>query len=170
MLAAAISLLIYAQALAPVLPLPHGRDPIARGAGWDAMSAAVGRARDSLAAATHATTWAAADRYQDAALLALHDPGRREIFSLNLAGRRNQYELWPGFTSLAAPGDNLVLVVDNTRELHFTVAALTPFFTTVKRGELVTLRRGGTAVGDRQIWLLEGWKGGWPPRPYRKSA
>jgi hypothetical protein len=169
-LAAAMTLLIYAQALAPILPLAPRRDPIARAEGWEPVAAAVERARDSLATGSGATTWAAADRYQDAAMLAFHDPGHRETFSLNLAGRRNQYDLWPGFMHLAAPGDNLVLVVDNTPEPHFAVAALTPYFKTVRRGELVTLRREGVAVGDRQLWLLEGWKGGWPPRPYRRSA
>ena len=169
-LAAAMSLLIYVQALAPVLPLTPTRDPMARAEGWEAVAAAVDRARDSLAAKSPATTWSAADRYQDAALLAFHDARHREIFSVNLAGRRNQYDIWPGFTNLAAPGDNLVLVVDNTSGLHFAVAALTPYFKTVQRGELVTLRRNDAAVGNRQIWLLQGWKGGWPPRPYRKSA
>jgi len=169
-LAAAMTLLIYAQALVPILPLAPRRDPIARAEGWEAVAAAVERARNSLAADSRATTWAAADRYQDAALLAFHDARRREIFSLNLAGRRNQYDLWPGFMNLAAPGDNLVLVVDNTPEVHFAVAALTPYFKSVRRGELVTLRREGNAVGDRRLWLLEGWKGGWPSRPYRRSA
>jgi hypothetical protein len=165
-----MSLIIYAQAIAPILPLRPDRDPMAQAEGWDDVAAAVGRARDSLAAETRVTTWAAADRYQDAALLAFHDARHRETFSLNLAGRRNQYDLWPGFMNLAALGENLVLVVDKTSELHYTVAALTPYFRTVRQGELVTLRREGDAVGDRQLWLLEGWKGGWPPRPYRRSA
>jgi len=169
-LAGAISLVIYAQAVAPILPIRPDRDPVAQAEGWDVVAAAVGRARDSLAAETRVTTWAAADRYQDAALLAFHDAHHRETFSLNLAGRRNQYDLWPGFMNLATLGENLVLVVDNTTELHYTVAALTPYFRTVRQGELVTLRREGDAVGDRQLWLLEGWKGGWPPRPYRRSA
>jgi hypothetical protein len=169
-LGAAISLLVYAQALAPILPLAPARDPMARGEGWQAVAAAVDRARNSFSAESPATTWSAADRYQDASLMAFHDPRHRETFSVNLAGRRNQYDIWPGFMNLAAPGDNLVLVLDNTSELHFTVAALTPYFTTVQRGELVTLRRKDKAVGDRQLWLLQGWKGGWPPRPYRKSA
>jgi len=169
-LAAAMSLLIYVQALTPVLPFTPARDPMARGEGWDAVVAAVDRARNSLAAESPATTWSAADRYQDAALLTFHDTRHRETFSVNLAGRRNQYDIWPGFMNLAAPGDNLVLVVDNTSELHFAVAALTPYFKTVHRGELVTLRRQHEAVGDRQLWLLQGWKGGWPARPYRKSA
>jgi len=169
-LAAVMSLLIYAQAIAPVLPFSPARDPIAQAAGWETMAAAVARARDSLAAASRATTWVAADRYQDASLLAFHDPEGGATFSLNLAGRRNQYDLWPGFMNLAAQGDNLILVVDNTREPHYAVAALTPYFTAVRRGELVTLRRDGTGVGDRQLWILEGWRGGWPPRPYRRSA
>lgn len=169
-LAAGMTLVVYAQAFAPILPLAPRRDPIARAEGWSAVASAVEGARNSLTAQTRATTWAAADRYQDASLMTFHDARHRETFSFNLAGRRNQYDLWPGFTHLAAPGDNIVLVVDNTPEVHFTVAALTPYFKTVRRGELVMLRRKGDAVGDRQLWLLEGWKGGWPPRPYRKSA
>ena len=143
-LAAAMSLLIYVQALAPILPLWPARDPMARAEGWEAVAAAVARARNSLATESEATTWSAADRYQDASLLALHDSRHRETFSLNLAGRRNQFDLWPGFRNLAASGDNLVLVLDNTSELHFTVSALTPYFKTVHQGELVTLRRKAT--------------------------
>jgi hypothetical protein len=168
-LAAGMTLVVYAQGQAPILPLKPRRDPIARAEGWETVASAVERARTFLAA-TGTTTWAAADRYQDASLMAFHDARHRETFSLNLAGRRNQYDLWPGFMQLATRGDNLVLVVDNTPRLHFAVAALTPFFRAVRRGELVTLRREGDAVGDRQLWLLEGWKGGWPPRPFRKSA
>ena len=167
-LAAAMSMLIYVHGLVPILPIAPARDPVARSAGWGAVAAAVERARGTLAAESRTTTWAAGDRYQEAALLAFHDGQHRETFALNIAGRPNQYDFWPGFVDRAAFGDNLVLVVNDTEELHPAVILLTPYFETVHRGELVTRRRGTDAVGTRRLWLLVGWKGGWPRHPFQQ--
>lgn len=161
-LAAVMTLLIYGQALRPILPIPPHRDPVGKAAGWDSVSAAVERARASVASESAATTWVAGDRYQEAALLSFHDGAHRAAFAVNLAGRRNQYDLWPGFAEHAAPGDNLVLVVDGTPEAHGAVRALEPYFNAMRPGELVHLRRGTGVVDDRRLWLLVGWRGGWP--------
>ena len=162
-LAACMTLAIYSHALVPILPIAPSRDPVGRSAGWDSMAAAVDRTRESLPE-SGATTWAAGDRYQEAALLAFHDPEHRETFALNLAGRPNQYDLWPGFAERASVGDNLVLVQDDAPAPNGPVTALFPYFEMVHRGELVTLRRGGGVVGHRRLWVLAGWKGGWPRR------
>jgi len=81
---------------------------------------------------------------------------------MNLSGRHNQYDLWPGFPDTAKPGDNLVLVLDETTDLHSTVARLSPYFNDVQRGELADLLRGRGLIGQRRIWVLTGWTGGWP--------
>jgi hypothetical protein len=63
---------------------------------------------------------------------------------------------------VAKPGDNLVLVLDDGDEPHAAIKALAPFFGEARRGELVTLSRGGSAVATRRLWLLARWRGGWP--------
>lgn len=94
-------------------PLPSRHDPVARAHGWRRASAEVAAvaAAESLAGA--APVFVAANRYQDAALLAFHLPDKPETFGLNIeAARRNQYDLWPQFTARATPGATLVFVLD----------------------------------------------------------
>ncbi len=109
------------------------------------------------------TAWLAADRYQEAAELALQLPAHPTTFATNLSGRANQYDLWPRFPDLARPGDALVLVVDESTEPHAAIVRLTPYFTTIERGPIVVLRRGSGEIGRRRVWTLIGWRGGWPP-------
>ncbi|HKP30872.1 MAG TPA: glycosyltransferase family 39 protein [Gemmatimonadales bacterium] len=161
---AAMSLLICVHAIVPILPIRPSRDPIRRSAGWDAVAMAVERTRTDLSRSSTARTWVAGNRYQDAALLSFYDQGIR-AFAVNIGGRRNQYDLWPGFNSLASPGDRLVLILDDTPETPVPIAALGPYFHAVRRGERVAMRWRDDEVGNRRLWVLEGWKGGWPPRP-----
>lgn len=164
-LAAGMTLLIYAHAVVPLLPIRPARDPIRQSAGWDSVATAVARARAELTTASPgARTWVAANRYQDAALLSFHDRSI-EAFSINISSRRNQYDLWAGFNGLAQPGDRLVLVLDDAPESPVAIVALSPYFESVRRRELVVMRWRDDPVGGRRLWLLEGWKGGWPPRP-----
>ena len=161
-LAAAMSILIYAQAVEPFLPIPPAKDPIARAFGWhDLAMAADSMARDA-AASTHTTTWLGGDRYQEAAELAVQLPSHPQTFATNLSGRPNQYDLWPGFPNVAHQGDNLVLALDESNQLHAAIGALLPYFTGARRGELVVLRRGTGAITTRRLWLLVGWRVGWP--------
>lgn len=168
-LAAAMVLVIYVQALVPILPLPPRRDPMAKAYGWDALGARVGGAMRSAAAGQSSGTrvWAAADRYQDASELAFHVPGRPMVFSLNLGGRHNQYDLWPRFPDLAHPGDALVVALDEAPPgtMPPAIARLAPYFATVQRGELVAMPRDGEIVARRRLWTLGGWRGGWVPGP-----
>jgi hypothetical protein len=115
-------------------------------------------------AALGPNTYAGADRYQDVSELGFHLPGRPQTFCTCLSGRRNQYDLWPGYSQVAKPGDNLVLAVDETADVHGTVKALSPFFTTATRGALAPLLRGADTVSLRRVWLLTGYRGGWPAR------
>jgi hypothetical protein len=165
-LAAVMVAVIYLQALVPVLPLPARRDPIARGAGWELVAARVDEARRRVAG-TRGTTWTGADRYQDVSELAFHLPHHPTSFCICLTSRRNQYELWPGFADVARPGDDLVLALDERQDgiVHETAALLAPYFTSVTRGAVAPLMRRGDTVSVRRVYLLSGYRGGWPARP-----
>src|SRR5439155_7728412 len=91
-----------------------------------------------------------------------YSPSHPSTFAVNLSGRGNQYDLWPGFPDVARAGDALVLVVDETPDVHGTVARLAPYFTSVARGDVVDLRTRRGVVSQRRLWLLSGWRGGWP--------
>ncbi|MDE3172364.1 MAG: glycosyltransferase family 39 protein [Gemmatimonadota bacterium] len=160
-LAAAVSAVVYVQAVVPVLPLPAPRDPIARSAGWGGLAEAV-NAADMALAGDGVHVWVAGDTYQDASELAFHLPGRPVTFSLNLSSRSNQYALWPGFPQRAHPGDDLVVVLDEVPYPHHTAVVLTPLFRSAEKGPLVPLRRrdGGVAT-QRRIWIFRGWSGKW---------
>jgi hypothetical protein len=152
----------------PVLPLPARRDPLARNAGWEELAREAGKARDEPGR----VSWIGADRYQDVSELAYHsrprasDAPRNLAFCMCLGGRHNQYELWPTFPMTAKRGEALVLVLDDTPPdvVHITAEMLAPYFETVRRGALAPLRRGADTVSVRRIWVLEGYRGGWPAR------
>lgn len=161
-LAAGLSAIVYVNAFVPVLPVPARRDPAARSAGWSELATAVHRVHGPRLPISSYRTWVAADRYQDASELAFHLPGQPEVFSLNLAGRPNTYDLWPTFPERAYPRDALILVIDETAEKHPALAALEPHFEQVTRGEMVTLARNGDPVKYLRIWMLDRWRGSWP--------
>ena len=161
-LAAALTVLIYLHASLGILPLPPRKDPMARSAGWADLGAATAATMRDLGGVGR--SWAGADRYQDAAELAFNIPNHPTTFSLNFAGRGNQYDLWPGFARTARPGDDLVLAVDETPDVHPAVARLSPYFRSVSRDRLVELRSRHGVVADRRLWVLRGWTGGWPAR------
>jgi len=160
-LAVVLSVVIYLQAGFSVLPLAPRKDPIARSAGWAAVAMAAARA--SQTAGAGGSSWFAADRYQDAAELAFHLPSQPTTFSLNLSGRSNQYDLWPGFADRAHAGDNLVVVVDEVSGgVNPVVSRLTAHFGSLTRDSLVDLRNRHGVVSQRRLWILHGWTGGWP--------
>jgi hypothetical protein len=162
-LAALLSVVIYLHAGFSLLPLSPRKDPIARAAGWRDVSMAAYRA--SLRADAGGGSWFAADRYQDAAELAFHLPTQPTTFSLNLAGRSNQYDLWPDFADRARPGDNLVVAVDEVSGgVNPIVSQLAPHFRMLTRDSLVDLRNRHGVVSQRRLWILHGWTGGWPER------
>jgi 4-amino-4-deoxy-L-arabinose transferase-like glycosyltransferase len=167
LLAAALTLIIYAHALASILPIPPRKDPIARSAGWDALARATEAARDSVAARIGGrgrSVQVAADRFQDASELAFHIRGKPRTFSLNLTGRANQYDLWPGFAQRAVAGDALVVALDDTEGIHPALRQLGPYFAEVRRGAAIELRARRGVVARRRLWTLVGWGGGWPTR------
>jgi 4-amino-4-deoxy-L-arabinose transferase-like glycosyltransferase len=161
-LAALVSVAIYAQAVTPILPLSPPRDPIARAFGWRELAASVLNEAEATSAETGHRTWLGGDRYQEAAELAFWSRGHPTTFATNVAGRPNQYDVWPSFAQLAQPGDNFVLVLDDTEQPHATLRLLQPYFRSAERGLLVPMMRGRGLIGTRRIWTLVGWSGRWP--------
>jgi 4-amino-4-deoxy-L-arabinose transferase-like glycosyltransferase len=162
-LAGVVLALIYVQALVPFLPIRAKADPIARGAGWESLAREVAAARGPAA-------WVAANRYQDASELAFHLADHPTVFSLDLGGRPNQYDLWPRFPDLAQTGDAMVLVLDDDAGTPGPITTLLPCFASIVRGESVDLTRGGQVVTRRRIWQLGGWRGCWPGAPMPNSS
>ena len=152
--------IIYIHAVVPLLPLKARRDPIARSAGWRGLAIAVYNSERSLSGHTKV----AADRYQDVSELAYHLPSMPVTYCTCLTGRRNQYELWPGFADSARPGDNLVLALEDTSARAASPALLAPYFSVVTKGEIVPLLRGADTVAVRRLWTLQNYRGGWPAR------
>jgi 4-amino-4-deoxy-L-arabinose transferase-like glycosyltransferase len=163
-LATSLTVLIYLHAGTSVLPIPARSDPIARSAGWDTLARATELARDSVAVdgGKQTAVYVAADRYQDASELAFHMHGQPVTFSLNVAGRANQYDLWPGFPRRATPGDALVVVLDDTDDRHPALRRLEPHFREIRRGPAVELRARRGVVARRRLWTLVDWAGSWP--------
>jgi 4-amino-4-deoxy-L-arabinose transferase-like glycosyltransferase len=159
-LAAVLVGVLYLHAAFSMLPLPARRDPIARGAGWGDLATPV----DSLRRMLGARAWVGAERYQDASELAYHLAGRPRVFCICLGGRHNQYELWPGFAARARTGDALVLALDERAGVHEAVTRLAPHFDRTSRGTLVALLSGRDTVSVRRLWVLDGYRGGWPLR------
>jgi 4-amino-4-deoxy-L-arabinose transferase-like glycosyltransferase len=162
--AAAMSLLIYAQGVLPILPIPPRKDPIGRAFGWTDVARVADSTARAATAESHAATWLGGDRYQEASELAFQIPSHPATFATNLSGRANQYDLWPRYADRAQRGDNLVLVLDDSdeRDPHDAIKALLPHFAEARRGALVSLKRGAGEIGTRRIWTLFGWRGTWP--------
>jgi dolichyl-phosphate-mannose-protein mannosyltransferase len=150
-LAGAMVVGIYVQAVYPWLPLPRRSDPIAQAYGWEDLARAVtltGRETDPPGR----RIWLAADRYQDAAELAFHLAGHPTVFSLNLGGRSNQYDLWPTARDSLRLGDGLTVVLDDVDGTPPPAAKLAPHFARVDRGTRVEMRRRGQVVARRRLW------------------
>jgi 4-amino-4-deoxy-L-arabinose transferase-like glycosyltransferase len=152
-LAALLLAAVTAQAWKPLLPLLPRRDPIARAHGWQTLAAATdSMSRDPFLEGT-VDRWIAADRYQDASELAFHMSGQPTVFSLNLGGRANQYDLWPTAYDKVRPGDGLVAVLDADPKGDAIAARVSTWFAATKRGPTIALKRGSGEVAHRTIWL-----------------
>jgi hypothetical protein len=154
-LAATVSVVVYLQATSPFLPLSVEDDPTARGAGWSTLARNIDEPSNP-----GVRTWIAGNRYQDASEMAFHLPGHPITFSLNIASRPNQYDLWSSFASRAQPGDDLVLVltVPPPGESDTVIATLRPHFRRTRLSSTVRVLDGAHLV--RNVWVLEGWRGG----------
>jgi hypothetical protein len=151
------------QAWRPLLPLAPRKDPIARAHGWDQLAAVVdSMAGDSFVGTRAfaadsggvATRWLAAERYQDASELSYHLPEHPHVFSLNIAGRANQYDLWPTPYSEINEGDALVASFDANPDGDARAAIVASWFRESREGPVIALKRGSGEVAHRKIWLF----------------
>ncbi len=167
-LGAIMALAIYLQSIVPVLPITARDDPTARGTGWDSLAVRMQTLADRETARTGVHVWLGGDRYQEASEIAFHLQSHPETFSLNLEGRPNQYDLWPGFPDRAHRGDDLLLAfeIQSADSVGNVVRRLRPFFDDARMVDVVDLRRGPELRTRRRIWLLERWHGSWPPRGF----
>ena len=151
--AVALLAIVSVQAWRPVLPLAPRQDPFARSYGWTTLAVAVDSARRDPFLDGTVDRWVAADRYQEASALAFHLPDHPTVFSLNLAGRPNQFDLWPTAYEMVRPGDGLVAVFDDNAVGDTLGVRVARWFKEARRGAQVVLRRGEGAVAHRRIWL-----------------
>ncbi|MHB1310838.1 MAG: glycosyltransferase family 39 protein [Gemmatimonadaceae bacterium] len=173
-LGVALVAVVYADAaflLAPQLGLRPRRDPVSQAFGWE------GVARDVQRAVREAQTvgrgeggpgrvWVAADRYQEAAqigwALSRTTLDTLGVFSLNLGGRTNQYDLWPVFRQRARQGDALVLILGESDAEPRQIVELAPYFIRIDEGPPVARTAFGLLLGRQRAWVLREWQGGWP--------
>ena len=153
-LAAVVVLGAAMQTWKPIVPVAPRRDPIARAHGWTTLAAAVHRARQDRFLAGADTRWVAAERYQDASELAFNLPDQPRVFSLNLAGRPNQYDLWASARDHLRPDDAMVVAFDATTMGDSLAGVVGGWFARSQRGETVQLRRENGVIGERRIWLF----------------
>jgi hypothetical protein len=146
-LAAAMTLAVYVHALHPILPIDPRTDPVAQAYGWDDLARAI--------EAENPNAWIAANRYQDAAELAWHLPTHPTVYSLNIAGRHNQYDLWPTLDDVAQRGDSVLLILD-AQDTPPPIVSLSQDGSTAVPGALVDMRWNGTGkvVGRRRVWHI----------------
>lgn len=167
-LAGALTAVVLAHVAFPFLPIAARKDPAARLRGWEALAEATAREAaggDAGAAAGSSRRFVAAARYQEAALIAWHDPAHPEVTAINLLGRRNQYDLWPRFQDRAAPGATLLLVVPDTSQRPALVDTLRAHFGSATPGALTAVTYRGDTLTMRRIWTLADWRGSWPADP-----
>jgi 4-amino-4-deoxy-L-arabinose transferase-like glycosyltransferase len=166
-LAAILSLIIYVHVIVPILPLKPDRDQVAKAYGWELVAATVDRKRAQVRQRQgfeEAPIYVAAERYQDASEVAFHLGDHPTVFSLNLTGRPNQYDLWKQFPDTAPLGSVLILVLDDERGEPRAIRKLLPYFNRTDESEGVTLMRRSAAITRKRIWILLGKRDGWPVR------
>ena len=153
-LAVVVVLAAALQSWKPIVPVAPRRDPMARAHGWTTLATAVDRARRDNFLAGADTRWVAAERYQDASELAFHLPDQPRVFSLNLAGRANQYDLWDSARDHLRPDDAMVVAFDASTVGDSLAGVVGGWFASAQRGETVQLQREDGVVAERQIWLF----------------
>jgi hypothetical protein len=168
----AVIYLDAATLLAPRLGLRARRDPVSQAFGWNGVAREVGAIMRAAQVTRQGDSfpphvWLAADRYQDAAQLswsiASGGIDTLGVFSLNLAGRSNQYDLWPQFRQRAVRDDALVLILDETDGAEpKQIVALAPFFARIDQGPPIIRTAHEVLLGRQRAWVLRGWNGGWP--------
>lgn len=163
---AVLCAIVYTHVVVPILPLRADRDQVAKAFGWNTVAAVADRRRafySSRASFGTGQLFVAAERYQDASELAFMLPDHPRVFSLNLTGRPNQYDLWGTFPERATPGAAMLLVLDDEISEPKIIRKLNCCFR-IDMGEKIAMMRGNEIVAKKRVWFLYGWSGEWPLR------
>ncbi len=162
-----LSVIVYVHVLFPILPLPAPRDQVAKAFGWELLAERLQKNSEfvtSRASFGSSDLYFAAERYQDASELAFHLNRHPRVFSLNLTGRANQYDLWGTFAERAPAGASMLLVLDDEPTDPRVIRKLTCCFRRIDARESVALVRRGATSSRKRLWFLSGWNGEWPRR------
>jgi 4-amino-4-deoxy-L-arabinose transferase-like glycosyltransferase len=151
--AGVLLVVVSLQAWRPLIPIEPRRDPIGRAHGWETLAAEAHAARRDPFLDGSVDVWVAANRYQDASELAFHLPDQPTVFALNLASRKNQYDLWDTAHDKVRPGDGLVAVFEANAKGDSLAAVVGTWFREHRAGATVVLNRGEGVVTQRRIWL-----------------
>ena len=164
-LGGALSAIVCIHAVYPIIPLRADRDQVAKAYGWELLANVVDRHVDAVNGRPSAgkELYIAAERYQDASELAYHMKTHPRVYSLNLIGRANQYDLWTTFQERAGAGAGMILVLDEEKGEPKEIRKLACCFH-VDPGESVALMRGDDFVARKRLWFLSQWNGEWPLR------
>jgi 4-amino-4-deoxy-L-arabinose transferase-like glycosyltransferase len=133
--------------------------------GWPAVGAAAARALRDPFLDGSVDRWVAANRYQDAAQLAYHLPDHPTVFSLNIASRPNQYDLWQRPTVMNAtpphlrPGDGMVAMFEVGSKGDSIARVVAGWFADARPGGVLTLTGRADQRGRRQLWLYRSYRG-----------
>jgi 4-amino-4-deoxy-L-arabinose transferase-like glycosyltransferase len=166
-LGAALSMVIYVHTIVRILPIPPRQDQVAKAFGWELLAENVDRMRDAIrsrASFGGSDLYVAAERYQDASELAFHLKDRPRVFSLNLTGRANQYDVWETFPERASVGATLLLVLDEEPGEPRVIRKLACCFQRIDARPSVALVRGEAVSARKRVWVLQYWSGEWPRR------
>ena len=154
---------ILLHAIVPVVPIDPYDDPIGDAHGWNTVAAETDQAIAELSADGCPRVFVAGNRYQETSELGFHLSGQPDVFSLNLASRTNQYDLWPTFTDLAEPGDCLLFVAPDGGSELLVAERLAPAFASFEDLGRVERMRGSTGVGRTRIRAFRSWSGDTAP-------
>ena len=165
LLGGVLSAIVCIHAVHPVIPLRADRDQVAKAYGWELLASVVDRHLDPSMKRPSAGNdlYVAAERYQDASELAYHMKSHPRVYSLNLLGRANQYDLWTTFAEHAGAGSGMILVLDDEKGEPKEIRKLSCCFH-IDSGESVALMRGDDFVTRKRLWFLSQWNGEWPQR------
>jgi 4-amino-4-deoxy-L-arabinose transferase-like glycosyltransferase len=160
-----LSAIVCVHAVYPIIPLRADRDQVAKAYGWELLASVVDRHLDAVNSRASAGNdlYVAGERYQDASELAYHMKAHPRVYSLNLEGRANQYDLWTTFAEHAGPGAGLILVLDEEKGEPREIRKLACCFH-IDSGESVALMRGDSFITRKRLWFLSQWNGEWPQR------
>ncbi len=161
-LAGGLTAIALVHAVHPFLPLVPRRDPVARTADWGTLVHFLDQHAMRSTEFNTEPMFAAATRYQDAAMLAWHHPAHPTVMSVNLLGRRNQYDLWKRFQDAASKGATLIIMTTDTAQMPALIDSLMPHFVMINPGFLAARTYRGDTIAVRRTWALAQWRGTWP--------